>query len=315
MSNKINVLFLGGAKRVSLAELFIKAGEKHGKNISIFSYELDPFVPIASIGKVVIGLKWHDANIINHLSEIVKEHHIHIILPFVDGATLIAARLKEMLKNIFIPVSSEATCTIMFDKVTSNQWFQKHQIPVPGNDGKYPLIAKPRKGSASKGLVIISNKEDLNNFQLNFDEKDFLIQNYLTADEYTVDAYVSKEGKVLSAIPRKRIEVTSGEATKSVTVKDQEIIDLSKHILSLADFQGPITLQFLREKKTNNLYMMEINPRFGGGVTTSIRAGADSTQMLLSEYLQKPLKVIDDWEENLIMTRAFREFFYHANNH
>ena len=49
-----------------MAELFIKAGEKHGKNISIFSYELDPFVPIASIGKVVIGLKWHDKNIINH---------------------------------------------------------------------------------------------------------------------------------------------------------------------------------------------------------------------------------------------------------
>lgn len=313
--NKINILFLGGAKRVSLAELFIQAGKKSSKEVRIFSYELDQFVPIASIGQVIIGLKWDDENILSHLKETIKKHDIHIVLPFVDGATLVAAQLKNVLKNVFIPVSSEATCSTMFDKMEANEWFKQHKIIVPSDNGKYPLIAKPRHGSASKGLIIIHTEGDLKNFKINFNEKDFLIQNYLTADEYTVDTYVSREGKILSAVPRKRIEVTSGESTKSITIRDQEIINLSTHILSLANFQGPITLQFLREKKTNQLYMMEINPRFGGGVTTSIQAGADSTQMLLNEYLHKSVKPVDDWEENLIMTRAFREFFYHANNH
>ena len=145
-------------------------------------------------------------------------------------------------------------------------------------------------------------------------ESDFLIQKYLIADEYTVDAYISSQGKALSIVPRKRMEVTSGEATKSITIKDEEIINLSKQIISLINFQGPITLQFLREKTTNKLYIMEINPRYGGGVITSLKAGADSTMMVLNEYLNKPLQEINNWEENLIMTRAFREFFYHANN-
>ena len=41
---EINILFLGGAKRVSLARKVIAAGEKLGVRVNIFSYELSPEV-------------------------------------------------------------------------------------------------------------------------------------------------------------------------------------------------------------------------------------------------------------------------------
>jgi carbamoyl-phosphate synthase large subunit len=314
MSKQINILFLGGAKRVSLAEYLIESGKELNKTVNIFSYELDQYVPVASIGKIIIGLKWNDSNILKHLKQTIQENNIHIVLPFVDGATIVASRLKNEMKNIFIPVSPELTCDIMFDKVKANTWFQNNGIPVPAYDGNLPAIAKPRKGSASQGLIIIKTMLGWDNFKSCSKEDDYLIQSYLTADEYTVDVYVSGEGKLISVIPRKRMEVTSGEATKSITVKDKEVIELSKDVISKINFHGPITLQFLREKKTKKLFMMEINPRFGGGVVTSIKAGANSCMMLLNEYLGNPIQEVTEWEENLIMTRAFREFFYHANN-
>lgn len=314
MSQQINILFLGGAKRVSLAECLISAGKQLGKTVHIFSYELDKYVPVASIGKIIIGLKWSDTAIFSHLEQTISENNIHIVLPFVDGATVVTARLKNQLKDVFIPVSPEQTCDIMFDKVKANEWFLENHIPVPAYDEELPAIAKPRKGSASQGLVIMKTAQDLNGFKANYKEEDFLIQRYITADEYTVDAYVSKEGQALSIVPRKRMEVTSGEVTKSITIRDKEVIELSKDIISKIRFEGPITLQFLRDKQTQQLYMMEINPRFGGGVVTSIKAGADACYMLLNEYLGNTVKEITNWEENLIMTRAFREFFYHANN-
>ncbi|MFY9307892.1 MAG: ATP-grasp domain-containing protein [Bacteroidia bacterium] len=314
MQDQINILFLGGAKRVSLAECLIAAGKQLGKTVNIFSYELDKYVPIASIGKIIIGLKWNNPDILTHLGQTIKENNIHIVLPFVDGATVIAAQLKTQVKEVFIPVSPEQTCDIMFDKVKANEWFQANGIPVPAYDGHLPAIAKPRKGSASQGLVIIKTEQDKSSFKANYKEEDFLIQRFLTADEYTVDVYVSKQGRALSIVPRKRMEVTSGEVTKSITVRDEEVIALSKEVISKIRFEGPITLQFLRDKQTKQLYMMEINPRFGGGVVTSIQAGADSCSMLLNEYLNNPVKEVTDWKENLIMTRAFREFFYHANN-
>lgn len=314
MEDEINILFLGGAKRVSLAECLISAGKQLGKTVHIFSYELDKYVPIASIGKIIVGLKWNDPAVLNHLTPTIKENNIHIVLPFVDGATVIAAKLKNEVKDVFVPVSAELTCDMMFDKVKANDWFIKNQIPVPAYAGQLPAIAKPRKGSASQGLVIMHTAQDLNTFKANYKEDDFLIQRYITADEYTVDAYISKEGKALSIVPRKRMEVTSGEVTKSITIRDNEVIELSKDVISKIRFEGPITLQFLRDKQTQQLYMMEINPRFGGGVVTSIKAGADACSMLLNEYLGNTVEEITDWEENLIMTRAFREFFYHANN-
>ena len=47
----------------------------------------------------------------------------------------------------------------------------------------------------------------------------------------------------------------------------------------------------------------------------AIKAGANATLILLKEYLNITFEPIDNWEENLTMTRAFREFYYHADHH
>ncbi|MCD6068705.1 MAG: ATP-grasp protein [Bacteroidetes bacterium] len=314
MTDTINILFLGGAKRVSVAESFVAAGKSLGKQIAVFSYELDKFVPIGSMAEIIIGLKWNDENVIAHLQQVVKEKNIHIILPFVDPATVLAAKLKDIVPDVFIPVSDVETCRIFFDKGIADEWFRKQGFAVPSDTSGFPLIAKPRKGSASQGLTIIRSAEELAHFKQNNKSGDFLIQKYLVANEYSVDAHVSTSGEAIFVVPRKRLEVGSGEVTKSVTIKDKEIIEISKRVISLVKFRGPITLQFLREKENNSLTIMEINPRFGGGVVTSIHAGADSCLMLLKEYLGQQIEVIDNWKENLVMTRAYREFYYYADN-
>lgn len=315
MAETINILFLGGAKRVSLAEQFIASGKGLGKDVQLFSYELDQYVPIASVAKIITGLKWNDPKVIDDLKQTIEKHQIHVVLPFVDPAIRISAMLQKLLPQVFIPVSEESLCDLMFDKVKADAWFRQQNVPVPGNDGSFPLIAKPRKGSASKGLVVIRDASELESFRAANKEEDFLLQRYLEAEEFTVDAYVAKGRKVISIVPRKRLEVSSGESTRGITVKDLEIIDLANRVLTLADFRGPITLQFLRERSTGGLYIMEINPRFGGGVLNSIKAGADSTLTVLKEYLNQPVEIVRNWQEDLIMTRAFREFYYHADNH
>ena len=57
MSPKINILFLGGAKRVSLAERFFSAGNKLGYQISVYAYELNKIVPFATVGQVDLATK------------------------------------------------------------------------------------------------------------------------------------------------------------------------------------------------------------------------------------------------------------------
>jgi carbamoyl-phosphate synthase large subunit len=315
MNKSINILFLGGAKRVSIAELFIKAGRKKNLNVNIFSYELTEKVPINIVAKVLVGLKWNDRNLYTHLHKLIKENQINIVLPFVDPAIEVAAKLKTEINSIFVPVSKIELCRILFDKNSSAKWFDSNSISIPKtytiDSVRFPAIYKPATGSASKGIIIAKEPKDA--IQIT-EINDYLIQDYIWPNqEITVDCYVSGKNQIISIVPRIRLETAGGEVVRSITVKDATIIELSERILKSDDFIGPITIQFLKDIN-NNCYAMEINPRLGGGVICSIWAGADIPGNILDEFLGLDIFPCYNWKENTLMTRYFKEVIFYADN-
>lgn len=309
MSNKnLNILFLGGAKRVSLAERFIKEGKNININLKIFSYELENNPPISFTANIILGLKWDDKNIFRHLQKVTTENNINIIIPFLDFSTIIAAKMKQMeeFKNIFIPVSSLEFCEIFFDKKKANNWCINNNIKIPSNKtNEFPLVAKPIKGSASKGIIIIKNSFDFKNL---IERKKYLIQKFISGIEYTIDVYRSTlNNQIISIIPRKRLETQGGESIKSITSYEPDIINFSKDIIEKTDLIGPITIQIIKENKTNEIYYMEINPRYGGAVLNSIEAGANSPKYIINEYFKIKNSKIENWTDRLLMIRRFSE--------
>lgn len=315
MTEALNILFLGGAKRVSFAQHLIEAGERRGRKVNIYSYELNKFVPIACVGKVIIGKRWKDVNLYSDLQQVIEDYKITMVLPFVDPAILVANHLKELVHNVFIPVSPEAMCITMFDKVLSANWFEEHKVKCPKTYTKetivYPAIFKPRTGSASKGIFVARSAIDHKGIIW----EDYLVQQYIErGKEYSVDCYVAQDGRVLSIVPRVRLETAGGEVVRSKTIKKEEIIKETRKILRTKELIGPITLQFISNSEDTEYYIMEINPRLGGGVVTSIGAGSGLIEMLLDEYEGKRAKAFEDWQENIIMTRYFKEVIFYANN-
>lgn len=315
---KVNILFLGGAKRVSLAEHLIKAGKKLGLDIAIFSYELDERVPLASVGTILKGKKWSDADLFSDLHNQIMRNDISIVLPFVDPAIEVAELLKSGNQNLFIPTCGKDICHIMFDKVLSERWFKEKGLPIPPsfsqNDQiQFPIIVKPRTGSASKGIRVIEDAEEWDKL---VNKDNYVIQQFIAdREEYTVDCYVTTSGKIISIVPRLRILTAGGEVMNSETRRDKDLIAISEKVLMSGDFKGPVTIQFLRDKKTGENYIMEINPRLGGGVITSIGAGADITEFILCDYLGEELQPCNDWKDKTLMTRYFKEVIFYADNH
>lgn len=305
---KVKILFLGGAKRVSIAEQFIASGKLLNLEVEIFGYELSDMVPLASVGQIIIGEKWNSDAIFNHLQETIDLYEINILLPFVDPATKVLAELKEKTGSVYIPVSSKLSCEIFFDKRKSNDWFITNDFPVPGYvKNQFPKIAKPINGSASQGLIIMNDKSALDKFTTEKDIEQYLVQNFINGKEYTVDCFIGQDLEVKSIVPRIRLETSGGEVVKSMTVKHEAIEKLSREIIDKADFVGPITIQFLEDEK--GVYLMEINPRYGGGVLASIEAGANSPESILKEYIGLEVLEMTNWKSNLVMMRANREFY------
>ncbi len=314
----VNVLFLGGAKRVSLAEHLINAGRKLDLNISIFSYELDTHVPLASVGTILKGKKWSDVDLFSDLHEQITKNNISIVLPFVDPAIEVAEKLRTGDKGLFIPTCGSDICHIMFDKMLSERWFVEKDLPIPPSYTKddmikFPVIVKPRRGSASKGILVIDDADQWNKLK---NKDDYVVQQYIkNREEYTVDCYVSTKGDIISIVPRLRIQTAGGEVMNSETRRDDDLIDISEKVLKSGDFKGPVTIQYLRDQNTGATYLMEINPRLGGGVITSIAAGADTTEYILRDFLGQELLPCDNWKDRTLMTRYFKEVIFYADNH
>jgi carbamoyl-phosphate synthase large subunit len=59
---------------------------------------------------------------------------------------------------------------------------------------------------------------------------------------------------------------------------------------ALGDCRGVITVQCILAPG-GRIRVIEINPRFGGGVPLSIHAGADFPQWILAEMLGRPVRI------------------------
>lgn len=302
----VRILFLGGAKRVSMGRKFIDAGNRLGVTVELFSYELTELVPIASIAGIIIGRKWNDPEILQDIRSHVSSKKIDILVPFVDGAVEICARYRDMFGDAWSPTGDVVKCATMFDKIAADQLFRALSLPVP-RSGIFPMIAKPRFGSASKGIRLIHNDDErvsLNNASCG----EFLFQEYiLNRTEITVDCYVSLAGDLIAAVPRYRIETQGGEASVTETFHDSGVEILAAETLHKTGLRGAVTIQMLRDTTDDRLMLMEINPRLGGGAVCACHAGASLPEFILRDFLSMSLEPCKNWKSGIRICRYFDE--------
>jgi carbamoyl-phosphate synthase large subunit len=305
----LNILFLGGAKRVSMAERFISAGKRLSLDVHLFSYELNDEVPIREIATIIQGGYWHDDKTLDHIKSAIRDNSINILIPFVDPATILASQID----SCFVAASSEDVSSLFFDKKLAQEWFIQNGFNVPAFNGTFPALAKPVYGSASNNIRVLYDQTETDAFFLRHSDKDYLLQKQLVGEEYSVDCYVEKDGSIIAIVPRIRLQVAGGEVTKTQTVEFPELVDLSEKIIRKSSLTGPVCIQFIKEAQTGEIYVIEVNPRFGGGVIASIEAGADMPFFLLNEYLGNKNQPVTDWQRGLLMMRAHREYFKTKN--
>lgn len=320
MRQAVNILFLGGAKRVSMGRMFIEAGASLGLDVVLFSYELTTEVPVAEVATVIVGRRWADPELMAHLHEVVTDNRIDIVIPFVDPAVEVAARYCASDREVWTPNRNAALSSLMFDKVEADALFRAEGFPLPALPAQLseeaPIIAKPRHGSASKGVRVLQRAE-YEALAANDDAAaSYLFQEYIgRRREYTVDCYVTSAGKFICAVPRVRLETAGGEVMSTITLRHPEIEAESRRILSQLGFTGPITIQFLaREEAPEHPMLMEINPRLGGGCVCSVHAGANIPAYILTDWLGREVEECTAWTPGLKICRYMQEVVFPPKN-
>ena len=326
MKKSLNVLITGVGSTTALS--VIKGLRQQNEfNVFIVGTDINEKEDIAGskfcdkFFKVPLAVEEEDY--IGTLVDMINSESIDLLIPIVDIELEVIARNRDIIeKSTYLLLSSYSTVMICNDKFRTYKFFNKLGIPtlktILVNDFSniknllahsgidVPLIAKPRKGVSSRDVYEIQNEEEL--FLIK-KVKDPVIQKKGRGQEYTIDVFCDGK-KLISAVPRKRIETRAGISYKGQTEKDEKLINYAKRIAEELDIKGPANIQCFKNDEEINFF--EINPRFSGSLPLTIEAGVNTPLFALKMATEEEPKLVDNFKI-VKMCRYWEEVFYYGD--
>ena len=276
-------------------------------NLKIYGADINATVPALAYcdyAKIICPMR--DANYIPDLINLCQSENINLIIPTIDTDLYILAQHKQDFAkiNTRVLISEPDKIKLCRDKNLTAKFFQDCGLNAPKTfddinkyNLSYPAFIKPKDGSSSIGANKANNFEELELYAKNLN--DYIIQNFISGTEYTIDIFCNFDGQALSIVPRERIALRAGEVLKTKIFLDEKIISEAELIIKNFKPCGPLTVQLIRDNLTGEDYFIEINPRYGGGAPLSIKAGANTPELLLklllnSKNINNNFKILDN---------------------
>ena len=226
----------------------------------------------------------YDESYIPTLQQIIDKEQIDLVIPSTDYEVYYLSENKKLL-NATILASDSKTSKTYLDKYETYKYlssnsiaFAKSWLPEDYDFSEKEIIAKPREGRGSRGILI--NPE--NPTQL---PTGYMIQPLHRGLEITTAVYVNKEGKLHGLFTMER-SLTNGTTTESKVVfdYDAEMIIIAQKMIDLGGLVGSFNIQSIVTSE-NEIIPFEINCRISG--TNSIRhnLGFQDVKYAIQEYL------------------------------
>ena len=252
------------------------------------------------------------------LLRLCEKQQVDLVVPTIDTemAAWVAGRDQFAAIGTTVALSGAGVVDIAADKQRTHEWLVANDFPTVDQAGPqavlddpatwpFPLIAKPRFGSAGIGVGIVRDAAELAVAVGRPELGEMVVQTLAPGREHTIDVLADRDGRCVCAVPRRRIEVRSGEVSKGVTVRSAELQQLAARICeALPGAFGTITIQVFVDEVTGRMAVIEINARYGGGFPLALEAGADFPRWQLEELLGLPSTASPDaWRDGLVMLR------------
>jgi carbamoyl-phosphate synthase large subunit len=238
-----------------------------------------------------------DLGFADWLIDTCRTEGVHAVLTGVEPILEVLADRPELEANASakIIVSSPAALAVGADKLRTSQWLRDHGLgfarSVRSEDEQaarslaaecgFPLIAKPRRGKGSQGVILIDDHAALQRIS---NMSDYVVQEYLGSPdaEYTVGCWSDRDARVRGCIVMRR-ELTAGTTTavrvESLPSARAEAVKIASELRPL----GPCNVQM--RIVDGRPVCFEINVRFSGTTPIRARLGFNDVDATLRHYV------------------------------
>ena len=305
----MNILFTCAGRRTYLLKYFREQLAGQGKIIGADMQLTAPALSAADIRVQVPAV--YNPNYLDVLRQICVEHHVDVLISLNDLELPILSENKKSFEEIGVNVlvSKPEVIDICFDKVRTSEYMESIGLVTPKtysnlddalaglHAGKihFPLVIKPRWGSASIGIEFVDNEEDLRIVYAlikrkiikgilgevsSHDENYILIQERIIGKEYGLDIINDLTGKNVAVAVKQKLSMRAGETDKATTVDNPELRRIGEIIGSNLGHIGNLDCDVL--EMDGKYYVLELNPRFGGGFPFSYEAGVNLPKAIIN---------------------------------
>jgi len=331
----MNILFTCAGRRNYLINYFKEALKGQGRILAADMQHSAPAMVDADEAFIVPAI--YAPNYIDAIKEIVVAQKVNAVISLNDLELPLLSKHKDAIEvmGTKVLVSGHEAIDISFDKWKTAQFVERLGLRSPKtfieldkalqaiDSGvlQFPVVLKPRWGSASIGIDFPENIEELKLAyklqRLRIErtilkeasstdiDRSILIQEKISGKEFGMDVLNDFDGNYTATFVREKLAMRSGETDKAISVIDTRFEAIGKAIGQNLKHIGNLDCDVL--EKDDKLYVLELNPRFGGGYPFSHEAGINTPAIYIS-WLKgnKDIQNYNNYQADIMFSKCDR---------
>lgn len=251
---------------------------------------------------------------IDSLVELCGELDLDCIIPQNDLDLITIAEARDRFRDHGVEVTgAPAPVTrAVGDKLEMVDWMERHDLPYPETwhpsevpEDALPVVVKARRGQGAARFETVRDRRRLE--QLDPDE--VVAQPQIEATEYNLDILRSAGGEIVSVVPKEKLEMRNGATNKARSVETPDLLELGCRIGRATEHVGSIDVDVMVDPATEQKWVIDINPRVGGGFPYTSRYAPRYVDALLAICNgEEPEPFLGEYRRDVRIDREFRYF-------
>lgn len=324
----MNILFTCAGRRTYLLKYFRENMDADDRIIATDMQLSAPALTAADIKLQVPPV--YSPEYIDTTLDICKKYKVDALISLNDLELPILAENAKLFADsgVNLIISSKEVIEICFDKFKTACFVESIGLNTPKtfidlNDAKealnkgelaFPLVLKPRWGSGSIGIEFVSDMQELEDTYAMLIKKIkktilatasigaeyILIQEKINGQEYGMDVMNDIQGNNRGVSVKMKLAMRAGETDKARTVDNPDIYLIGRALGQSLRHVGNLDVDIF--ERNGEYYILEMNPRFGGGFPFSYEAGVNFPKAII-EWIKGR-----DIDESILLPQPGRTF-------
>ena len=246
------------------------------------------------------------ATLLERLQYIQQQEDVAVLIPNFDAELHNFIKLGPQLRALgihtFLPTLAQLEAR---DKLNLGIFGAAHGLRVPTSRPLYaaaelataaetlgwPLVLKGRYYDATVVYSLVQAEQAFQRLSGLWGVP-LIAQQFVTGQEINIAGLGDGQGQALSVVPMRKLTITDkGKAWAGITLDDEALLELARRFAEATCWRGGFELEVMRTA-ADELFIMEINPRFPAWVYLTAAAGQNQPAALLRLALGLPVPMM-----------------------